>query len=325
MIPVPIMVCGFNRPDMLRKVLEAVREASPQKLYLVLDAPRPGHDPDWPGYKECRKLFDSVDWAENVHRNYAETNMGCGKRMTTGINWVFEHEDRAIILEDDCVPDALFFKFCDELLEKYKEDNRIGAISGHMEPIQLKKVNFFGASYCFDRMFSCWGWATWRRAWRYHDPKLSYLGTLSSSGMMMELFSSKRYLRLWTDAIWKIHDGKRNTWAGAWATTIYREGFLVIHPNCNLITNVGTDDSSRSVSKKMGPTLRIKIKSFFEARRNVLTQSFSFPIKHPASFIINASSERCFLAECIYASIMTKFCRNPLSAMLKVLERLNII
>ena len=119
----PVMICGFNRPDCLREVFEKVREAKPAQLFLVLDAPREGRAKDVDGVAVCRKIFENVDWPCEVHRNYAERNMGCRMRMSSGITWMFEHVDTGIILEDDCVPDATFFPFCAEMLTRYAAEN----------------------------------------------------------------------------------------------------------------------------------------------------------------------------------------------------------
>ena len=90
---VPVMICGFVRPDTLAKVFAAVREVKPQKLYLVLDAPREGRPEDAALNEECRRIFEGVDWQCDVVRDYAAANMGCGRRMTSAITSVFEHEE----------------------------------------------------------------------------------------------------------------------------------------------------------------------------------------------------------------------------------------
>src|SRR5690606_39168635 len=108
---------------------------------------------------------DHVDWDCEVHRNYAESNMGCGRRPSSGISWVFEHVDRAIILEDDCVPDPTFFPFCEEMLERYAGDPRVMQISGRSVYDTAPQSHY---SYYFSRQLNCWGWATWARAWKLY-------------------------------------------------------------------------------------------------------------------------------------------------------------
>jgi hypothetical protein len=114
---------------------------------------------------ETRKIIDGVDWECDVRKNYSETNLGCARRVSSGLDWVFNQVEEAIILEDDCLPDPSFFRFCTDLLERYRSDNRIFSISAQ---------NFYGqavpeASYYFSRYHHCWGWATWKRAWQHFD------------------------------------------------------------------------------------------------------------------------------------------------------------
>ena len=314
MCETPVMICGFNRPDCLRQVLDAVRAAKVPKLYLVLDAPREGRPDDRPGYLECRKMFDSIDWPCEVKRNYSERNMGCGARMTSGISWVFEHEERAIILEDDCVPHPSFLRFCDELLERYKDDGRVGMIAAECEHFRKAKVDFHGDSYYFDRMCLVWGWATWRRAWALHDPSLAAVGRMIDTDVMMNVFQNHHYARQWARDILRIRDGKQKTWAGAWATTIYRENLLVAHTVVNPVLNVGQGMSSREWT----PTETFR--SPVEVNRTA--EEIHFPLQHPLTMIPNVQCERYCFEDMLYRANWKKALENPRLAMKKLWRRL---
>ena len=122
-----VAIIFFNRPNTLKRVFEAVCKAKPKNLFLVQDGSRGEEDEE--KIKKCREIVEKIDWDCNVYKNYSDVNLGCGKRPQTGISWVFEHVERAIILEDDCVPQNSFFHFCDELLEKYADDKRVLMIS----------------------------------------------------------------------------------------------------------------------------------------------------------------------------------------------------
>jgi hypothetical protein len=126
----PVAFIFFNRPDLTEKVFNRIRKAQPQELFLIADGPRINNSEDERKCFEARKIVDQIDWECEVCRNYSDQNLGCGVRPATGISWVFEHVDRAIILEDDCLPHPSFFNFCDELLERYKYDQRVMQISG---------------------------------------------------------------------------------------------------------------------------------------------------------------------------------------------------
>ena len=132
----------FNRPRYTRQTFEAIRTARPKQLYIIADGPRGGFPDDERLCNEVRSIVEQVDWPCTVHKNYADKNLGLKKRVSTGLNWVFETEDRAIILEDDCLTHPDFFIFCDSLLNKYQNDDRVWVISGdnHQKGKQRAKL-----------------------------------------------------------------------------------------------------------------------------------------------------------------------------------------
>ncbi len=156
----------FNRPAETFRVFDAIREARPEKLLIVADGPRPTRPGEAALCNETREVLDRVDWSCQVLSNFAETNMGCGRRVASGLDWAFEQVEEAIILEDDCLPDSSFFPYCGELLERYRADERIMMISGNNFQNGASRT---ADSYYFSQLPHCWGWATWRRAWRHYD------------------------------------------------------------------------------------------------------------------------------------------------------------
>ena len=116
----------------------------------------------------ARAVTEEVDWPCEVERDYADANLGCKRRVSTGVSWVFEQAEEAILLEDDCLPHPSFFRYCEELLERYRDDDRVMHISGD----NLRFGRRGEASYFFSRYPHVWGWASWRRAWRHYDPDL---------------------------------------------------------------------------------------------------------------------------------------------------------
>ncbi len=161
---VPILLLIFNRPDHQRQVLEQIRKAQPKQLFIAADGPRLGNERDEIKCAEARKIVHNVDWDCEVNTLFRDENMGCGPAVSSAITWFFENVEKGIILEDDCVPDLSFFRFCYELLEYYKHNKKIMHISGS---------NFFpntvNYSYYFSSYALIWGWATWARAWNHFD------------------------------------------------------------------------------------------------------------------------------------------------------------
>ena len=299
----PVLIVGFKRPDFLKQVLDAVRKARPKHLFLALDYPRPSHPDDALGYEECRKVFEQIDWDCDVKRNYASENMGCGRRMTSGISWVFEHEDRAIVLEDDCVPHPSFFRFCAELLERYKDDSRVGMIAAECEHFRKAEMDFRDQSYYFDRMCLVWGWATWRRAWRLHDPSLAFIDDMIASDAVMNIFARRRYVRKWERNIVRIRDGGLKTWAAGWAATIYRENMLVAHAVANPVVNIGQSSSSREGAVE---------ESFLNpGLSNKVAEEIAFPLRHPKTMIPDVRCERYCLEDLLYRPAWKKALENP--------------
>jgi hypothetical protein len=232
----PVAIFAFNRPECVEKVFDAVRKAKPQQLFLCMDAPREGNVDDVKKCEKVRQVFDGVDWDCDVYRNYAERNMGCRSRMASGITWVFEHVEEAILLEDDCVPHQDFFCFCAELLELYRHDTRIGMISGHIahfKPVEKE------ASYYFDRYPTICGWATWKRAWQSFNGDLSEWPRLRNSSFLYSVFRKPATVSNVKGFFEGVFAGEANSWATIWWLSMIRQNYLCIHPSKNLITNIG--------------------------------------------------------------------------------------
>ena len=156
------MIIGFNRPDTTRQVFDAVRVAQPSTLYFAVDGSRPSKEGEKEKVQQVRDIIKRVDWPCEVHTLFREENVGCGFGPAGAITWAFENEDRMIVLEDDCVPSQSFFRFCNEMLERYKDDTRINIVSGRSHWHGSKFFDKY--DYLFTRYAHTWGWATWKRA-----------------------------------------------------------------------------------------------------------------------------------------------------------------
>lgn len=172
-LDVPVLLLFFSRTEQTRLVFEKIRNVRPKRLYLFQDGPRENNLNDINGVKECRDTVESmIDWNCEVHRNYHDRNLGCDPSGYLSRKWVFETENKAIILEDDCVPDETFFSFCQDMLNKYEYDNRIQMICG-FNPVGIYEVK--DCDYFFSKVGSIWGWATWKRVVDGWDAAYSWL------------------------------------------------------------------------------------------------------------------------------------------------------
>lgn len=265
----------FNRPELTARVLAAIRAARPPRLFVVADGPRA----DRPGEVErcaaVRALIEvGIDWPCVVEKNYAESNLGCGRRVSSGLDWVFARVEEAIILEDDCLPDASFFPFCEELLARYREDGRVAQIGGTNH--QYRDFSCAG-SYFFSRYNHIWGWATWRRAWRLHDPFMRHWPEVRDHGDWSEMFSN-RPTRLFWRARWRaVFAGKVDTWDLAWTFSCIRLGLLTALPAVSLVENLGF--SPDATHTKRGPARPLRV------------GRLEWPLRHPETLCADADAD----------------------------------
>ena len=226
----------FNRPRHPRETFAAIRAQRPPRLFIIADGPRPGHPTDAQRCRETREIVGQIDWPCEVHRNYADQNMGLKRRVSSGLDWVFNQVDRAIILEDDCLPNADFFAFCETLLERYKDDERVWTVTGNNYQNGKRRGN---ASYYFSKYGHCWGWATWRRAWRQFSPDLPFWPAWKQSDDWRRKSPDPLEQAYWVDIFDRIYANKIDSWAYPWMATLWYHGGLTATPRVNLVTNIG--------------------------------------------------------------------------------------
>jgi hypothetical protein len=234
----PVALLVFNRPVPTAKVFQAVRAARPTKLLIVADGPRQGRPGEEELCQQTRAICQNVDWPCEVITNFAEQNMGCRNRVSSGLIWIFEQVEEAIILEDDCLPNEDFFKFCTELLHKYRNDPTIGMISGNnFLPDGYTRSD---VSYYYTRFPHIWGWASWRRAIKHYDLSMSNWKTLSSQGWLEDIFNDDVALvAYWKSLFNRVFVKDIDTWDYQLVYSFWTQGFLSICPSKNLVTNIG--------------------------------------------------------------------------------------
>lgn len=277
-IDIPVALIFFNRPDIFEKVFNCIREQKPSILFLIQDGARTNKPSDAENVAKCRQIAEGVNWDCTVYKDYSDTNLGCGKRVFSGLSNAFKIVDRLVIIEDDILISDTFLPFCQELLEKYKDDKRINQISG---------MNHFGnyedcnRSYFFSRGGAIWGWATWRRVWQDLEWDLTVaedeyvIKTLSRN---MYPINYGKYLADRSKNLRDlIKDGKSPSfWSFHFLLYSYLENRINIVPKYNMISNIGlTGDSVhapaelRKIPKAIQPV-------FFAKMHNI-----DFPLNHP--------------------------------------------
>jgi hypothetical protein len=240
----PVALFVFNRPRLAERVFDAIRRVRPPRLLLIADGPR--HAQDEEKCAASRALADQVDWNCEVRTNFAETNLGCGVRMASGLDWVFGQTNEAIILEDDCVPEESFFGYCDEMLAHYRDDRRVMHIAGSsFLPSRCRRKH----SYYFSKYALVWGWASWSRAWKYYRFDVPSWPELKSAKLPL----------LCPDPIKAAHWGRRfdpifagtrvDTWDYQWSYALWERQGLAAVPMVNLVSNIGAGDDATHSKK----------------------------------------------------------------------------
>jgi hypothetical protein len=186
----PVAFIIFNCPETTDRVFEQIAKAKPSKLLVIADGPRENSPGEAERCAAVRSIIDNVDWDCEVLTNYSDVNLGCKRRIASGLDWVFDTVEEAIILEDDCLPDPTFFRFCDELLEKYRDDERITMISGDNFQFDRKKTD---SSYYFSRDPHIWRWASWRHVWKNYDVDMQLWPEIRDGGWLNYLETQKAY------------------------------------------------------------------------------------------------------------------------------------
>ncbi len=276
MLSTPIAFFIFNRPETTQRVFAAIRQAQPSQLLIVADGPRHDRPGETERCAQTRQILHQVDWDCQVLTNFSETNLGCKHRVSSGLDWVFSQVEEAIILEDDCLPDPSFFRFCAELLDDYRDDTRVMAISGDNFQFGRRRTD---DSYYFSRFNHCWGWASWRRAWQYYDVAMKSWPIVREGNWLNDLLQEPHERRYWQRIFQAVYQNRIDTWDYQWTFACWLQHGLTILPNVNLVANIGfTAMATHAV-----PGSRLS---------NLPTTSMPFPLKHPAFVIRDAQADR---------------------------------
>ncbi|MCC5468074.1 glycosyltransferase family A protein [Pelosinus baikalensis] len=249
----PVVLLVFNRPHTTEQVFKEIRNAKPPKLLIVADGPRTDRSEEVEKCAAVRAIVEQVDWDCQVLINYSDINLGCRKRVASGLDWVFDRVDEAIILEDDCVPHPTFFHFCQELLERYRTDERVMTISGNNFQYGRRRTKY---SYYFSRYAHLWGWATWRRAWNSYDVDMKMWQEIRDGAWLFDILGSTRpefqdgqyqinisrsirTVQYWHDIFEHTYKGRIDTWDYQLLFASWLQNGLHVLPNINLVSNIG--------------------------------------------------------------------------------------
>lgn len=261
---IPIGFFVFNRLDTTLEVFEEIRKAKPEKLYLISDGPRDNKPGEKEKVDQVRSFVESrIDWPCMVTKNYAPRNMGCKDRMASGITWLLGNEEMAIILEDDCKPTQEFFRYAEDMLNRYKDDEKIMLVSGS----KLMADYTMNNSYTFSRYAMIWGWATWRRAWSKYDIDIKSWRKAKQTGSLKKYYTWLGYMKAAKDFD-SVYNHQKDTWDHQWAYTVLENEGLDIIPSVNMIENLGfgREDATHTTDS---------------TNQTFICGTLGFPLNHP--------------------------------------------
>jgi hypothetical protein len=275
----PVLLIAFNRPETSAKVLAAIRQAKPEKLYISIDGPRDGNECDRTRVAATRRLSDAVDWNCEVKTVFHERNLGCKYAPVSAIDWFFKSELEGIVLEDDVVPCISFFRFCEELLERYRDDHRVGTICGGN--LTSSKLVLPG-SYGFSTYPLIWGWATWRRAWHQYDVNMDGWAEWVSAGGLRTISSNPLVRRHWFMTLRAASSSaNRDAWDFQWLFASIRAQMLSIIPSHNLTQNIGFGSDATHTNNGIPRYVK-----------DSLPRNVEFPLVHPNTVEVSGQIDR---------------------------------
>ncbi|HEX6044448.1 MAG TPA: hypothetical protein VFZ22_08165 [Pyrinomonadaceae bacterium] len=298
MLKTPVAVLIFNRPETTKRILSSVFQARPEKLFVIADGPRTDTD-DQGKCEAARSCVDDFDWQCDVVKNYSESNLGCGLRPASGIDWLFQQVDRAIILEDDCLPEPSFFRFCEELLDRYRDEHRVAMISGNNFQLGKRRSEY---SYYFSRYTHIWGWATWKRAWQNYDFQMREWQKLRETRWLEDVLQNHSAATFWQNTFDNVGN-MRSVWDYQWAFTCWLHDQVAVLPQVNLVSNIGWGEAATHTKDPNNPAAFLA------------TFAMDFPLRHPSAITIDREADNFTFA--------TQFADRPATPFARLRWRLS--
>ena len=286
----PVIFIIFNRPEVTERVFAEIAKARPSTLLVIADGPRPERSHEENLCRLARQVVERITWPCKVFSNYSDHNLGCKSRIASGLDWAFSIVEEGIILEDDCLPAEDFFRYCDLMLDRYRDNNYIGMISGNN--FQDGVIRGDG-DYYFSRYCHIWGWATWARAWRKYDVEITQWPMLRAQGWLKTFEFSLDERKYWARSFNRVYDGKLDTWDHQWTMACWLENMISVMPNKNLISNIGFGAEATHTMAE-GKFSKMEIKKI------------NFPLKHPSTIAVNHEADSYTAKQMFTISIMRR-------------------
>ena len=272
----PVLLLGFNRPDTTSRVLEALRPVRPAALYFAVDGPRGGRAGERERVLEVQRLAGRIDWPCKVHTLFRDVNLGCKLAVSEALTWFFDRVEAGVVLEDDCVAHPSFFRFAAELLDRFRDDERVLMISGDNFQFGRRRTPY---SYYFSLHTHIWGWASWRRAWKHYDHQMRLWPELRDGGWLQDVLGDRAAAESWGRIFEETWREQNSSWAYRWTFAAWVQGALTVLPSVNLVSNIGFGERATH-TRRANPLAALP------------AQPMDFPLSHPPYVIRDARADR---------------------------------
>jgi len=271
----PVLFIVFNRPKETAIVFDAIRKAQPSKLYVAADGPRNSKSTDKELSIEARNIVKNIDWDCEVRTLFRDENLGCRDAVSGAVSWFFDNEPEGIVLEDDCLPSADFFRFADEMLEHYRHDEKIAHICGCNFQDGIKRGD---SSFYFSNITHVWGWAGWRRVWERYDVNMKLLDEALKTDFINALTTDKRIKLFMKMSFRKTQKKQINTWDYQYGFLNLFSGKVAIIPNNNMISNIGFNENGTHTLSD-------------SEMANIPFEPLKYPLKYPDAISVDHAAD----------------------------------
>lgn len=289
----PVLLIIFNRPEMAMAVMKALQLAKPKYLLVAADAPRAAKPGEAVLCAKTREVVSGmINWPCEVHWKCPDNNLGCGHGPATAITWALEMFEEVVILEDDCVPHPGFFTFTSEMLERYRYEPQVMLVSG----VNVLRGRYaLPYSYGFSRYSLTWGWATWRRAWKYFDFDIKVWPAMRDVDALFDILGNRREAEYWTRNFETIRNGRLDAWDYQLHVLMWARGSYALYPASNLITNIGVQGTHFSEPRPM---------------HNVPVAPLASPLRHPPIIYRDVKADALIRRTWYLPSISDRICKR---------------
>jgi hypothetical protein len=236
MLSTPVVFILFNRPDLTAQTFERIRRARPTHLYIVADGPREHVEGEVDRCVAARAVVEGIDWDCQVIHDFSPVNLGCKRRVASGLSAAFERFDRAIVIEDDVLVDPSCFDFMHRMLDRFEDDGRVMMITG-FNPLGRHRSD--ERDYHFSYCGSIWGWASWARCWKHYDIDMKRWWLPGVKEKLTATFGSEEVAAPRLAAYDRTAAGLVDTWDFQWSFARILAGGLSVVPATNLVQNLG--------------------------------------------------------------------------------------